>query len=128
MAEPTTTTTGIVWALAAGTLGAFFASIGVTWAAVFWALCGVILAGPLAGAVGRWRAMAMFPASVMLAAKVGGLARIHYFAANPDMAGGLAAASGVVLHPTISVPVRRRPGLIARKLGLTTSPNEGDTK
>lgn len=117
MTEPTTPTTAAAWAVATGALGAFFASIGVTWATVFWALCGTLLAAPMAATVGRLRAMAMFPASVLLAAKAGGLASLTYFAASADIAGGLAAVAGIILHPTISAVVKALPGAISRRLG-----------
>jgi hypothetical protein len=117
MTEPTTTT-GVLWAVAAGTLATFFASIGVTWAVVFWALCGTLFASPVAAGIGRLRAIAMFPASVLLAAKAGGLISLHYFSGSADMAGGMAAVSGIILHPTISALVKGWPGFISRRLGL----------
>jgi 4-amino-4-deoxy-L-arabinose transferase-like glycosyltransferase len=117
MAEPTTTTASVGWAVAAGTLGAFFAAIGVSWVAVFWALMGGLIGVSFAPQTGRLRAMLMFPTSALLAAKAGTLGAVQFFAASSDWSGGLAAVSGIVLHPVISATVQAIPAIISARLG-----------
>lgn len=125
MPEPTTTTTGALWALAAGTVGAFLASIGVSWPLVFWGLVGGLFGVSFAPPAGRLRSMAMFPASALLAAMAGKLAAAHWFTASPDVASGLAALSGIMLHPTIAAGVKLVPAWVGR---LTNTPQQGNTQ
>lgn len=119
MAEPTTTTTAAGWALAAGTLGAFFASIGVSWPLVFWGLVGGLFGLSFAPPAGRLRSMAMFPGSALLAAKGGAVVGAQYFAGNPDMAGALAAVGGIIAHPLIAASVKALPAAVGRITGKT---------
>lgn len=118
MAEPTTTAaTTTAWALAAGTLGAFFASIGVTWPLVFWGLVGGLFGLSFAPPAGRLRSMAMFPGSALLAAKAGAVCSAQWFAASADVAGALAAVGGIIAHPLIAASVRALPGVLSKYTG-----------
>ena len=123
MAEPTSTTTGVLWALAAGTLGAFFAAIGVSAEAVFWGLCGGLFGMSFAPPAGRVRSIAMFPAAALAAAKIGVLGAGYWFDGGKGMAGGLALFAGIVLHPAITAIVQAIPNIISARLGGAGSPN-----
>lgn len=127
MAEPTATTTGALWAVAAGTMGAFFAAVGVPWQAVFFALLGALFGAPAAGNVGRLRAVAAFPASAMIAAKCGTLSAAQWFAGSVDWAGGLAIVWGIGLHPAIAIGLKLLPAYGARVAGVAAPPTNGDT-
>lgn len=124
MAEPTTTTTSVAWALAAGTLGAFFAAIGISGAVAFWGLLGSLFGVSFAPSAGRFRSMAMFPASALVAAKFGTMASAQWFGGSGDYAGGLAVISGIMLHPAISAGVKLLPELGARMIGRTPQNQE----
>ncbi len=117
MAEPTSTTTGVAWALAAGTLGAFFAGIGVSAETVFWGLCGGLFGMSFAPPAGRVRSILMFPGAALAAAKIGVLASVFWFDGKPGMAGGLALLCGIILHPAITAIVQALPSIISARLG-----------
>ena len=115
MTEPTTATAA-GWAVAAGALGAFFTAIGVSWAAVFWGLCGGLLGLSFAPTAGRLRSILMFPASALLAAKAGALVALHW-GWSGDAGGGLAAGFAIILHPTIAAVVKALPAFVNRRMG-----------
>lgn len=123
MAEPTSATWGVGWAVAAGTLGAFFAAIGVSWVAVFWAVCGGLLGVSFAPVAGRLRSILMFPAGVLLAAKAGTLGAVQ-FTLGGDWAGGLAAGAGIILHPAINAVVQALPAIVSARLGVSTTQDQ----
>jgi hypothetical protein len=126
MAEPTTTAgaAGAAWwPWVAGLLAAFFAAIGVTWEAVFWASAGAFFGAGLGPRTGRWRAAVGFPLSVLLAAKAGTI-----WAAWGGPAGALMEASraaeaaaalfGLLFHPAVAALVRLAPVLVRLRLGV----------
>lgn len=119
MAEPTTTTTVIAWAAATSAMGVFLTSIGVSWPIVFWATLGTLFGASWAPKMGRAKAMAAFPASSLLAAKIGILASGSFFAGAEGMSGGIAAAAGLVFHPAIALVVAALPQLANRFLSIT---------
>lgn len=130
MAEPTSSTAA-AWAVAAGAIGAFFAAIGVGWSDVFWGVLGTLLGGPVANSLGRWRAMAAFPASAMLAAKFGAGAALYIGLAGAS--GALAAVIGIFLQPLIAAGVKLLPNLgsalMQRFLGASAAPpSNGDSQ
>ncbi len=122
MAEPSATT-AVGWAVAAGTMGAFFAFIGVSGEAVFWGLCGGLFGMSFAPPAGRLRSIAMFPAAALVAAKVGVLAAAHWFEGDRNMAGGLALLCGIILHPAITALVQALPAIVNARLGTTPPGN-----
>ena len=118
MAEPTTTGTAVAWAAAAGLFGAFFAAVGVSAGAVLLAMLGSFIGAGFAPPVGRVRAIAMFPASTVIAAKAG-IASAAVLGAVGGLTGeplaqALAGACGVFLHPLIAAVAR----LIPQRLGV----------
>jgi hypothetical protein len=119
MAEPTTTTTAVGWAVAAGSMSAFFAAIGVPWSFVFWGFLGGLFGLSWAPQVGRVRSILMFPASAFLAGKIGLLAAAQSFSGSPDWAQGIAAIAGIIFHPAIGLFVSSLPTL-AKRLGVPT--------
>jgi len=135
MVEPTSTTTATAWAVAAGAIGAFLAAIGVGWADVFWGVLGTLLGGPVANSIGRWRAMAAFPASAMLSAKFGAFAAGYMGVSSAS--GGFAALIGIFFQPLFAAGVQFLPtiGSIAgsalkqKILGASgTPPTNGDSQ
>lgn len=117
MAEPTTTGAAVGWAAASGLLAAFLAGIGITWPAVFWATVGGVIGATFAPQVGRLRAMLMFPASSLLAAKGGMVFGAMWFAGDAGYIGGLAGLGGIVFHPAITALVQALPSIINRRAG-----------
>ena len=126
MAEPTATTTAAAWAVTAGLMSAFFAAIGVTWEAVFYATLGALAGSGVHAPIGRIKAIAVFPVAVLLSAKaglsgsiwlgsVGGLTGI-------DLAELLASGIALVFHPLAATAVRLVPALAAKHLGVTPPP------
>ena len=119
MAEPTTTSGAVAWAAAAGLFGAFFAAVGVSPGAILLSMLGSFIGAGFAPAVGRVRAICMFPASTVIAAKAG-IATAAAVGAVGGLTGealaqALAGACGIFLHPLISAVAR----LIPQKLGVT---------
>lgn len=129
MAEPTSAAgaagaAGVTWwPWVAGLLAAFFAAIGVTWEAVFWASLGAFFGGGLGPRTGRWRAIAGFPLSVLLAAKAGvmwaawqgaGLDGIE----TARAAEAASAVFGICFHPLVAGLVRLVPALMKLRLGV----------
>lgn len=118
MAEPTTTTTAVVFATAAGLFSAFFASVGVTPGVVMLAMLGSFVGAGFAPPAGRWRAMAMFPASTVLAAKAGiAVAAAHGAIGGlggEELAQALGGGFGVFFHPIIATVAK----LIPQKAGV----------
>lgn len=120
MAEPTSTSVGVLAVIAAGTLSAFFSSLGVTWAIVFFALCGGLFGVSFAPKVGRVRAMAMFPASVLLSAKAGAVIAAS-FSLGENQAGGIAALVAILFYPLLTVLSGEAPEIVRsvlRKFGV----------
>lgn len=126
MAEPTITT-GALWAAATAALAGFFASIGVPWQAVLFAVLGALIGAPASGGLGRVRAMLAFPASALIAAKFGTLMAAYWFASNTEWAGGLAILWGIGLHPAVAVGLKLLPAFGARVAGVAP-PTNGDTQ
>ena len=118
MAEPTTTSV-IAWAAATSAMGVFLTSIGVSWPIVFWATLGTLFGSSLAPKMGRAKAAAAFPASSLLAAKVGILAGSSFFSGAEGVSGGIAAVAGLVFHPAIAILVAALPQLAGRYLNIT---------
>lgn len=127
MAEPTSTT-ATAWAVAAGAIGAFFAAIGVGWPDVFWGVLGTLVGGPVANSLGRWRAMAAFPASALVSAKVGLGAATYLGMASAS--GVLAVLIGIFFHPLVAAGVTLLPSLgsalMQRVTGASPPPTNGD--
>lgn len=117
MAEPTSTTAAAGWAVAAGALGAFFAAIGVTWDVVFWGVLGGIFGQPHGPAIGRYRAILMFPASTLLSAKAGMMASAMHFGGSEGWAQLLAAGFGIAFYPLVSALVSGVPAIIRSRIG-----------
>lgn len=125
MADPTATTTAAAWAVTAGLMSAFFAAIGVTWEAVFYATLGALAGSGVHAPIGRIKAIAVFPVAVLLSAK-GGLSAGAWLGAVGGLTGiGLAEmlASGIALifHPLAATAVRLVPALAAKHLGVNTT-------
>jgi len=127
MAEPTTTTTAAGWAITAGLMAAFLSAIGVTWAVIFWAAFGAFVGAGFAPPAGRVRAMLMFPASTMLAAKAGivGAAWAGPVGNLPahDLAQALAGLAGIGFHPLTAALVNTIPAWARQRAGV---PQEGE--
>lgn len=124
MAEPTLSTPAWgPWVV--GLLAAFFAAIGVSWSAVFWAGLGAFFGAGWAPKTGRWRAIAGFPISVLLAAKAGIVwAAWHGPVAglSPEHAAEAAAAvAGLVFHPAVATAVKALPMLARVRFGVPPS-------
>lgn len=116
--EPATTTTGAIFATAAGLCGAFFATTGISPGVMLLAMLGSFIGAGFAPPAGRWRAIAMFPASCVLAAKAGivGAAVLGPVGslAGEELAQAMGGAFGVFLHPIIAAVAR----LIPQRLGV----------
>lgn len=115
MAEPTTTTAG--WAVAAALTAGFLAALGVSWAHVLFAACGIYVgAGMTQQRIGRVRAILAFPFSVLLAAKAGVIAGAYVgpIGAVPvnEVSQALAGAIGLVFQPLAVALVAAVPDLI----------------
>lgn len=121
MAEPSATT-AVGWAVAAGTMGAFFAFIGVSGEAVFWGLCGGLFGMSFAPPAGRVRSILMFPGAALASAKAGVLLSALWFDGRAGMAGGLALLCGIILHPAITALVQALPAIVSARLGSPTPP------
>ena len=126
MAEPTITT-GALWAAATAAMAGFFASIGVPWQAVLFAVLGAMFGAPMTAGLGRVRAVLAFPASSLIAAKFGTLAAAYWFASSTDWAGGLAIVCAIGLHPAIADGLKILPAFGARVAGVAP-PSNGDTQ
>lgn len=107
------------WPWVTGLIAAFFAAIGVNWGLIFFAACGAFFGGGLGPKTGRWRAIAGFPLSVVLAAKAGIVWATWHgpVGAVPveDVAQAAAALAGLVFHPTVAAVVRMVPAFMERK-------------
>lgn len=118
MADPTTTGGGIAWAAAAGLFGAFFAAVGVSPGALLLAMFGALIGSGFAPQIGRLRAICMFPASTVIAAKAGIATAAAVIAigglTGEALAQALAGGFGVFLHPLIAAIAR----FIPQKLGV----------
>lgn len=122
MPDPTTTSTAAAWAVSAGLIGAFFAAVGVSWDHVFWAAAGAYFGAGVAPAAGRIRAIAMFPVSTMLAAKIGvigaaWLSPVGAIAAN-ELAQGIGGLAGLLFHPLATTLIKIAPELARRRFGM----------
>lgn len=120
MAEPTSTSAGVLAIFAAGTLSAFFSGLGITWAIVFFAMCGGLFGVSFAPKVGRIRSIAMFPASVLLSAKAGAIIATQ-FGLGDNTAGGIAAVVAILFYPMLTVLSGEAPEIlrsVLRKFGV----------
>lgn len=127
MAEPTTTSTAAAWAVAAGLISAFLAAVGVSWPALAFAIFGSIAGSGFAPAVGRARAILMFPATSMLSAKFGilgaaWLGSIGTMTGEP-LAQAAAGVIGLFFHPLTAALSRLIPAAVSQRAGLTPPPD-----
>ena len=122
MTDPAVTTTAATWAVAAGIVSATLAPLGVTAPLLWWALCGAMVGAGFAPTVGRWRAMSIFPAVVMLSAKGGVLAGAALGAVGAlqgePLAQALAGLIGIGFHPITTTGVRLLPAVASARLGV----------
>jgi len=126
MAEPTTTSTAAAWAVAAGLVSAFLASIGVSWPTLFFATLGSLVGSGFAPTAGRLRAVAMFPASSMLSAKAGIVAAAYVGSigamTGEALAQAAAGAIGVLFHPLVLALARALPAAASARIGAPPEP------
>lgn len=114
MAEPITPSAAAA-GLSSGIVGAVLVGLGITWPAVIWGVCGCIVGLSWAPATGRLRAFALFGAASLLSAKAGAVGALLWFAGSDNVAGGLAAASGIIFHPSLAVVVNKLPDIITKR-------------
>lgn len=116
MAEPTTTTSAGLLALASGIAGAMMLSLGITWALLIWSALGCIVGVTWAPVTSRSRAIILFIASAMLSAKGGAVSATIWFNGGMEQAQGIAAGLGIFFHPVLSVIVNELPKIVSKRL------------
>lgn len=117
MTEPTSAGVGagILAGASAGVTGAALAALGITSGLLFWGGVGCVIGAMWAPASGRWRGVATFVAAALLSAKAGAVGALVWWAGSPDVAQGLAAASGVLFHPGVQAVIARLPTIMDKK-------------
>lgn len=95
--------------------------LGVDHQTLFAAFCGASLGLLFSITIGRWKAMAVFPFVVILAAELGTWAAAAWFDGQPHARKGMAGLLALFAHPLMAIAIKRlEPAFDAllRKIGV----------
>lgn len=109
-------TTTVALGASAGAGAVFVAAIGVDPQQLVWGGIGSIIGAGMAGEMGRWRAIAVFVAVVLLSALLGTAAAVHWFGGAVLWRNVCSAVCALFFHPLIAAVVGLLPKVLEAAL------------